>query len=547
MRNGRKKTDARRDATTARFERPGPTPTTFTGRPVFGAFVPFAAETVVRPDGWIVLAYAVAMKTSKVTLAKADFEDCVRNFAAYPCCPVTIEHADTADDPFGALPKEWKEPNGHIEELRVGEMTRTVGGQPVVVATLEGRPSYEASVANDVGAKKKWRFGSITILQGAVDEETGQKLGSMLWSWSLTAHPRLTGLPAIAASKKIPAEGEVVQAGYWWGDIDTREDLLECIKTVLDLPVTYTEAETLAELDKLESLVTDPNADTTGIDLDYIVRQFRDALRLPALKTKTEVIAEVRKGLTTLPSEVTPATDTSMSHRGAAARNTEKTPMKFTQLAALLGLAASASEDEAEKKVQAFLTLGADAIKGLGLTLATTPAELATRLKNLTEAAGKVPDLEKELTQFRTEKAAAEKLTRASWIDDVIAEKPELKAMRASLELHAAHDWKGFAEAYPRPDRAKLVEAAAEAAQRAQDGARTQGVTAVTASANPTTKDAPKPEATPKTVAQHAAEIRETYAQFSVQLSITDALQMAQSGETAEKALAWLKSQTATA
>ena len=69
----------------------------------------------------------------------------------------------------------------------------------------------------------------------------------------------------------------------------------------------------------------------------------------------------------------------------------------------------------------------------------------------------------------------------------------------------------------------------------------------MTASANPTTKDAPKPEATPKTVAQHAAEIRETYAQFSVQLSITDALQMAQSGETAEKALAWLKSQTATA
>jgi len=546
MRNGRKKTATRRDATTARFERPGPTPTTFTGRPVFGAFVPFAAETVVRPDGWIVLAYAVAMKTSKVTLARQDFEDCVRNFAAYPCCPVTIEHADTADDPFGALPKEWKEPSGHIEELRVGEMTRTVGGQPVVVATLEGRPSYEASVVNDVGAKKKWRFGSITILQGAVDEETGQKLGSMLWSWSLTAHPRLTGLPAIAASKKIPAEGEVVQAGYWWGDIDSREDLIACLRELFDLPVTSTETEILAELDKLEGLATG-EGDTSGIDVDHLVGQIRDALRLPALTTTSDVMAEVRKGLTTLPSEVAPATDTTLSHRGAAARNTEKTPMKFTQLAALLGLAASASEDEAEKKVQAFLTLGADAIKGLGLTLATTPAELATRLKNLTEAAGKVPDLEKELTQFRTEKAAAEKLTRASWIDDVIAEKPELKAMRASLELHAAHDWKGFAETYPRPDREKLITAAAEQAQRAQDGGRTQGVTVVTASANPATKDAPKPEATPKTIAQHATEIRETYTQFGVPLSITDALQMAQSGETAEKALAWLKSQTATA
>jgi hypothetical protein len=397
-----------------------------------------------------------------------------------------------------------------------------------------------------VGAKKKWRFGSITILQGAVDEETGQKLGSMLWSWSLTAHPRLTGLPAIAASKKIPAEGEVVQAGYWWGDIDSREDLLECIKTVLDLPVTYTEAETLAELDKLESLVTDPNADTTGIDLDYIVRQFRDALRLPALKTKTEVIAEVRKGLTTLPSEVAPATDTTLSHRGAAARNTEKTMFKFLPFAALIGLVA-ATEEDAEKKVTTFAQLGADAIKALGLPVTCTAAELGARVKELTDAAGKVPGLEKELTVFRDERAKAEKALRASWIDDVIAEKPELKAMRASLELHAAHDWKGFAETYPRPDREKLITAAAEQAQRAQDGGRTQGVTVVTASANPATKDAPKPEATPKTIAQHATEIRETYTQFGVPLSITDALQMAQSGETAEKALAWLKSQTATA
>ena len=520
-----------------KFTRGGEKPANVTGRQVFGGFVPFADPSAQTSDGWTVLAYEVAMAGSDVALTRRDFEDCVRNFSAYPCSPVTIEHADTDANPFAPPPREWREPNGHIEALRVGSMVRA--GK--TVATLEGKPSYLEPTATDV-KNKKWRYGSITIIQNAVSEETAQEIGSMLWSWSLTAHPRLTGLPAIAASQKMP-DGAVVRAGYWWGDIDTREDLIACLREIFDLPVTSTETEILAELDKLEGLAGG-EGDTSGIDVDHIVGQLRDALRLPALTTTADVMAEVRKGLTTLPSETT---DTTMSHRGAAARNpTEKIMFKFLPFAALLGLVA-ATEEDAEKKVTAFAQLGADAIKALGLPVTCTAAELAARVKDLTAAAAKVPAMESEIAIFRAEKAAAEKTLRAAWIEDVIAARPELAPVKASLTLHAETDWKGFAEAYPRPDRAKLVEAAAEAAQRAQDGARTQGVTAVTASANPTTKDAPKPEATPKTVAQHAAEIRDTYAQFSVQLSITDALQMAQSGETAEKALAWLKSQTATA
>jgi hypothetical protein len=157
------------------------------GRQVLGAVVPFAS-TATTTDGWTVLAYEVAMSESDVKLTKRDFEECVKNFAAYPCSPVTIEHADTMM--FGE--PSWAEPHGHVEEIRVGTMQRAGAD----VATLEGRVSYLPPTDAEV-ASKKWRFGSITIIQGAVSEETGAKLGSMLWSWSLTAHPRLMGLPAI--------------------------------------------------------------------------------------------------------------------------------------------------------------------------------------------------------------------------------------------------------------------------------------------------------------------------------------------------------------
>ena len=402
-----------------KFTRGGEKPVNVTGRQVFGGFVPFADPSAQTADGWTVLAYEVAMKGSEVALSRRDFEDCVRNFSAYPCSPVTIEHADTDANPFAPPPREWREPNGHIEALRVGSMVRA--GK--TVATLEGKPSYLEPTATDV-KNKKWRYGSITIIQNAVSEETAQEIGSMLWSWSLTAHPRLTGLPAIAASQKIPAEsgGKIVQAGYWWGDIDTREDLIGCLREILDLPVTTTEADVLVELDKLEALAGG-EGDAAGIDVDHIVGQLRDALRLPVLTTTADVMAEVRKGLTTLPSETT---DTTLSHRGAAARNTTEKPtmFKFLPFAALLGIVA-ATEEEAEKKVTTFAQLGADAIKALGLSLTCTAPELAARVQALTTAAAKVPALETELATFRDERAKAEKALRAAWIEDVIAVKPD--------------------------------------------------------------------------------------------------------------------------
>lgn len=521
-----------------RFQRGAEKP--LTGRQVFGGFVPFADPASKTSDGWTVLAYEVSMKESGVALSKRDFEDCVRNFASYPCSPVTIEHADTDFNPFAQPPTSWREPNGHVEELRVGTMTR--GSK--TVATLEGRVSYLEPTASDVAAKK-WRFGSITIIQGAVDEETGATLGSMLWSWSLTAHPRLTGLPAIAASKRAPQGGEPVTAGWWYGDIDDRDDLLSCLRTLLDLPVTSTEAEVLAELTKLEGYVADPaSAAAAGIETDDIVCRLRDALRLPALTSAADVLAEVRKGLDTLPTDDMPAATTTTPSGAAtdpATMSRHTTPEKiimnrFSLILAALGLAAAASEEEAAKRVEAFSTLGADTLKALGLPLTATPAEVAAKVSTLSADAAKATKLEAELATFRSAAADRAKADRAAYLDDLIAAQPHLAPVRASLALHFESDPTGFATTYPRPSREDLTRAAAEGAQRSQDGARAQGVT-VTA-ANPATKDAPKPAGdTAKPARADFAAVLEEFGYPSDALAVASAIAQGHTPATLRAAL----------
>jgi hypothetical protein len=514
-----------------------------------GNFVPFAAATTTE-DGWTVLAYEVAMQGSDVALTKRDFEECVRNFAAYPCAPVTIEHADTEWSPFAQPPREWREPSGHIEELRVG--TYSIDGK--TVASLEGKVSYLEPVASDVKAKK-WRYGSITIIQNAVSEESGQEIGSMLWSWSLTAHPRLTKLPAIAASMQPGGATELVTAGWWYGDIDDRDDLLECLKTLLDLPAITVEADVLAEVDKLERLVGLPAEERDGIDVDSIIGRLRDALRLPALSSGAEVIAEVRRGLEVLPAEPAPAAGAEMARRPtkktppAAATNpaatspnpstTEKSMQKFTLILAALGMPAAASEDDAEKRVTAAAQFGVDALKAVGLPPTATPSEYAARVKELSAAHAKLPAAEAELVAFRAERDARVEADRKAHLDDLVAARPELAAVRPSLELHARHDWPAFSAAYPRPTREQLTTAAAEAAQRAQDGARGASVT-VTAS-NPVTKDAPRPpvpQATPSDRIAAFAAVLDQYDYPSDAAAIADAIAKGHTPETLAAALA---------
>ncbi len=371
------------------------------GLAVFGVSVAcFAKEPESDGTRWVELAYTVSMVESDVSLSREDFERVVANFARYPCVPVVIEHADT--DWFPKVPS-WAEPHGYIEEMRIGEREVTeMDGSVRTASTLEGRVRFDAATGAEVGPTRKWRFGSITLFKGVKDEATGAGLGALLWSWSLTAHPRLMGLQPIAAHLDASALDDGQRARL---------------------------AQLVAALQGIA-----PGTTTT---------------------TNTTPAAATPTGAT----PTTATTDRGTRDASATTTTPEPTTMKYLELAAKLGLTAT-SEEDARERVLAFTHLGADAVRALGLTPAATAQEVAARVSSITTAAARVPELERERDALRTERDARRATEREAYFDELFAVQPELRAAEGALRFHAERDWDAFVKIHPRPTAQELLQAA---------------------------------------------------------------------------------------
>ncbi len=475
------------------------------------AYGPAVELSVLPSDGeggpWSTLAYAVELRGYKLKgggharITEQNIDDMVANFARYPKVPIVIEHADTRPEVALAHP-DWATPCGHIVALRKGEMTRLVDGAPTRVATLEGRidasPEVRLAINGDPSTETPatWPFCSITPASG-VDEETGADLGTILWSVSLTAHPRLADLPRLAAARSpapmknrkpqgarsgAPAQTDrtadaTTELGYWYDEITTRGDVLAMLRCVLDLPAAETEAKTLAALDSILALTPDAAA-KSGVEVAEIVEHVREALRLPVIDTVTgappDVAAKVREALATLPAS---APNSEMS-RGAAASNTapkEGTFMKtFLELAVAMKLSAVANEDAARDAVMNLARDGAAVRTTLGIA---GDVALAPRLADLVTSAAELPKVREELARVSGEldsrvaaetKAAAERaeteLSRR--VDEVVVAKGWADDVKPALLAFGRTDRTAFDAKYPAPS-------AAELAQRRQDPART--------------------------------------------------------------------------
>lgn len=497
--------------------------------PTYGAPVELSVPPTDAEGGpWSILAYEAELKSYRLAngsyakVTAADIDAMVKNFAAYPKVPIVVEHADTRDGPT-----EWAQPRGWITEVRRGTMTRTVGGFSKVVATLEGRldvsPEVRLSIVGDEAAKvpPSWPFCSISTAAG-VSDETGLSLGTVLHSVSLTSHPRLADLPRLAASK--PAGGDF---GYWYGDVEDRGDVLAMLRSVLDLPVISTEADTLAALDKLESLAGQ-SEEASGVDTDDLVGQIRRALGLDALKSAAEVIAAVRLALTTLPG-ADGAAAVSMSHTPAPKEG--KPMIKFLELAAALRCPA-ASEDAAQEAVVALARDGAAVRSTLSLA---ADAPIAPKLAELVTAAASLPKVETELAQLKaTEKTRAEAEAKAA------AERAEVELARRVEETCLAKGWgdevKPALLALGRTDRAAFdvaypAASVQELAQRAQDADRTRTVATATKAS-----EQPKAAGQKVDLAQQIADLQAVYREAAYELSVSEAVDHIQRGETPEAA-----------
>ena len=108
----------------------------------------------------------------------------------------------------------------------------------VAVATLEGRFRWVNEATRAQVQSGELAGGSVTMVQNGTDEETGDRVGSYLWSFSLTNNPALVDIPRIAAER-------------YYGTVSSADDVLTMLRCVLRLPVTASVDDVRAELAKL--------------------------------------------------------------------------------------------------------------------------------------------------------------------------------------------------------------------------------------------------------------------------------------------------------
>ncbi len=416
------------------------TPSRTVGRRLLGRAMPLAASQATSP--WNVLAYATKLKGrgAGVELTTEDFASCVANFTAWGReVPVVLYHADT--DPT-AHP-DARKAHAWIVEMRVGSMQR----DGKAVATLEARFRWVNDATRASVDAGELAFGSITIVQGGVDEETGESVGSFLWSFSLTNNPALVDLPRIAASRTLAASA-------WYGEIDDRDDVLAMLRCVFGLPVLAPEADVLAELAKLEALASRPE-ETTGVDADDVVNDLRSAMRLPVLTPTAEVVAAVRAALATpsapgsAPAGTNDSADSRSMPRGSRAAKEVSMSTTMQALAARLGIAAT-SEEEAQRHVAARAEESAEVRRSLGLALSADGADVKAKITALHGDAAKVAVLSAENATLKADADAARDVAVKEHVEALCAD-PVMAKSRTALEAFARSDFGAFSKAYPKP------------------------------------------------------------------------------------------------
>jgi hypothetical protein len=483
---------------------------------------------------WTTIAYETELKGYRLAdgtyarITATDIDQMVANFAHYPKSPMVVEHADTRKE----MPAEWAVPRGHVVALRRGTFTRTLpDGTTKEVASLEAKfavsPEVRLSIVGDPanGVPPTWPFCSITTARG-INEETGASIGCVLYSVSLTAHPRLADLPCLAASKD--PQGDGAELGYWYGEIKTRGDVIAMLRSIFEFPVMASEADVLTGLTRVEGLLG-TDEDTSGVDVDDLVSAIRRALGLDALKTGAEVCAAAREALRTLPAaEGQPPAEMSRGAHAPVTRPKEGTIMKtFLELAAALKLTAVASEDDAHRAVLSLAQDGHAARTTLGLA---ADAPIAPALADVVTARAELAKLTPEITALRTEKAARDEAELSRRVDEVCLSRGFGDEVKPALVAFAKSDRKAFDEKFPAPSVQEL-------AQRAQDSARTETVAGQGAGGAAQGAKAADPAKT-QTAAEAVSALVAVYAEHGAPITRVEALRAHLAGETAEKARA---------
>ena len=354
---------------------------------------------------------------------------------------MVLYHADTKDSahPLSRAAHAW------ITAMRVGSMQRN----GATVSTLEARFRWVNAETRAQVETGELAYGSVTLVQHGTDEETGDDVGSYLWSFSLTNNPALVDIPRIAA--EMGGEDDGYGHGY---EVSGPDDVLPMLRWAFALPALATEDDVRSNLARLYALARAGDAEALGVDLDDVVGCIRDAMRLPALTTALEVVAAALAALDKMNAPASAAGMASAddpSMNGGPRVATEKAHMAHMMtLAARLGIAA-ASEEDASAAIAARAQETADVRRALSLTSDATGAHVAAKIAELSSLSVKVATLTTELDAAKARESERVELDVAAHLDAMIAAQPALKPVRASLEFAARADFAAFAKANPLP------------------------------------------------------------------------------------------------
>lgn len=336
---------------------------------------------------------------------KEHFDQMVRNVREHPSfnagddgfgskgvIPWDFNHASEMDPTMGNLPLNGAPSHGWTADLQVREGE---GGRSELWALTQWLEPARTYIKEG-----RVRWASLAVTFEAVHPETGANIGAIITSIALTNTPFIEGMADLAASKQAKLFG-------FFDSADNREEAVQSIRDLLQVPQTQPTPEVLSQLQRLAGWI-ETGERPEGIDIDGIVSGLRRILNLPVLSSPAEVVS----GSIAVLSEPTDDNASTNDNTGLPQQQTTtRKPME--ELIKLLASTLKV-EPKHEAVVQACVLLQESA---------ATADSVRDKLKALAAALG-VEDVEMAVERV------AELITKATQLEEVM---PELLALRETV------------------------------------------------------------------------------------------------------------------
>jgi hypothetical protein len=219
-----------------------------------------------------------------------------------PIVPWDFEHASTIMPSEGSIPVNGSPARGWTYDFEI--RTGPDGRKELWALTEFLEPAKGYVQAGE------YQWASVSLVFDAVDPVSGKNIGAVVMSIALTNSPFIEGMQQLAASRKI-IESSAARLERWFSKSDTPEDALSQIKDLLGLKETDAWEQVQAEIQKLNTWVTQ-DAVPVGINMHDIGRHLRNILNLPALMPVSEVLQAAEQSLAAILQE-TSATEPALS------------------------------------------------------------------------------------------------------------------------------------------------------------------------------------------------------------------------------------------